>query len=114
MEAKDCENIIAPKAVKPVPQYLLIPAAPFLNDLRIFPCLIGRLTLNDRAAKVKNYLEKKKKRRFCKHIRYQCRQSLAEKRTRSNGRFVKSNSRKSTEDEDTLGTCVQYALCQEI
>ena len=107
------DEIIEPKVIKPISHYMLIPAAQFLQDSRIFPCLIGSLTVNDRAAKIKNYLEKKRKRKFNKHIRYECRQSLAVKRTRINGRFVKSNSRKSTEDEETMVTCGRL-VAQEI
>jgi CCT motif len=110
MEGRECEKIIAPKAIKATTQYLLIPAGPLLHDSRVFPCYIGTLDLNDRAAKVKMYLEKKRKRKFARHIRYQCRQSLAEKRTRLNGRFVKTSSRRSTEDEDSLINCMQYEM----
>ncbi|OMJ81206.1 hypothetical protein SteCoe_18383 [Stentor coeruleus] len=112
MEDMGCEVIIAPKAVKAITHYLLIPAAPLLQDLRIFPSYVGLLSSNDRAAKVKKYLEKKRNRKFKKHIRYECRQTLAVKRTRINGRFVKSNSRKSTEDEDTLFISVKSDPCE--
>lgn len=102
MEEDCCETIIAPKAINAVAQYLLIPAASFLQDSRIFPSLVGRLNEVDRAAKVRKYLAKKRKRKFAKHIRYECRRTLAVTRTRLNGRFIKSNSRKSTEDEETM------------
>jgi len=102
MEGDCFETIVAPKAIKAVTRYLLIPAASFLQDSRIFPCLVGRLTESVRAAKVRKYLEKKRKRKFAKHIRYECRRTLAVTRTRLNGRFIKSNSRKSTEDEESM------------
>jgi hypothetical protein len=100
MEEVRYEVIVVPKVVKAITRYLLIPATPLLQDLRIFPSYTGPLSSNSRAAKVKKYLEKKKSRKFKKHIRYECRQSLAVKRTRVNGRFVKCNSRRSTEDDD--------------
>lgn len=102
----DCSQIlIAPKAIKATTQYILIPAAPFFQDSRIFPSLFQKITELDRLAKVKRYLEKKRKRKFSKHIRYECRRTLAVTRSRQNGRFIKSNSRKSTEDEETLYIC---------
>ena len=108
------ETIIRPKPVKAISCYLLIPAAPLLYDLRIFPCFVGGLSKNDRAAKVKRYLEKKSMRKTRGHIRYQCRQSLAVKRTRVNGRFVKSNSRKSTEDDESLDACRASVPCESV
>lgn len=106
--------IVVPKAVKAITRYLLIPATPLLQDLRVFPSYTGPLSSNSRAAKVKKYLEKKKSRKFKKHIRYECRQSLAVKRTRVNGRFVKCNSRRSTEDEDSLLISSKYTICEGI
>lgn len=102
MEERSPDEIIEPKPVKAIGQFLLIPAGPLLYDPRIFPCFIGLLSKNDRAAKIRRYIEKKNKRKSAGHIRYHCRQSLAVKRSRLNGRFVKSNSRKSTEDDETL------------
>ena len=114
MELSPSEAIIAPKAVKAITHYLLIPAAPLLFDSRIFPLFAGPLTTNDRAAKVMRYLEKKRRRKFARHIRYECRQNLAVKRTRVNGRFVKSNSRKSTEDEETIFPLLKHEQPMEV
>ncbi|OAY71184.1 Zinc finger protein CONSTANS-LIKE 3 [Ananas comosus] len=46
--------------------------------------------LAEREAKVMRYKEKKKKRRYDKHIRYALRQAYAEMRPRINGRFAKA------------------------
>jgi hypothetical protein len=102
MEGDRSVTFIAPVAIKATTQFILIPAAPFFQDSRIFPSLLEKITELDRAAKVKKYLEKKRKRNFARHIRYECRRTLAVSRTRQNGRFIKSNSRKSTEDEETM------------
>ena len=108
------ETIIRPKPVKAISFYLLVPAAPLLNDIRIFPYFIGGLSMSDRGAKIKRYLEKKSMRKTRTHIRYQCRQSLAVKRTRINGRFIKSNSRKSTEDDEILDACRALQPCEAL
>lgn len=47
-------------------------------------------TPEERAARLSRYREKKARRIFGKKIRYQCRQSLAQGRPRSKGRFVKA------------------------
>lgn len=51
---------------------------------------MGFLTVEQRREKVAKYLEKKKNRKW-KHIRYNIRKDLADKRERIQGRFVKTN-----------------------
>ena len=109
MEGDFSQTLIAPKAIKAATQYILIPVAPFFKDYRIFPSLFKKITEIERLSKVKRYLEKKRKRKFSNHIRYECRKTLAVIRPRRNGRFIKSNSRKSTEDEETLSICEKLA-----
>ncbi|XBH88318.1 hypothetical protein VPH35_075611 [Triticum aestivum] len=46
-------------------------------------------TMQERAAKVMRYREKRKRRRYDKQIRYESRKAYAELRPRVNGRFVK-------------------------
>lgn len=53
------------------------------------PKFVGPLTLEERQEKISKYMEKKKNRRW-KSIRYSIRKSLAEKRQRFQGRFVKT------------------------
>lgn len=43
---------------------------------------MGALTVEERREKVKKYWEKKKRRTSQKHVRYECRKNLAEKRFR--------------------------------
>ena len=109
MEGVFSQTLIVPKAIKPATQYILIPVAPFLKDCRIFPSLFKKITELERSSKVKRYLEKKRKRKFSNHVRYECRRTLAAVRSRQNGRFAKPNSRKSTEDEETLNLCEKLA-----
>jgi Spy/CpxP family protein refolding chaperone len=59
--------------------------------------MVGLLTAEQRKAKLKNYLEKKRKRNSKNKVRYHCRQSLANQRFRFQGRFVK------LEDLPTIG-----------
>lgn len=51
--------------------------------------MVGLLTTEQRHIKVKNYLLKKQKRKSVNNVRYECRQNLAQKRFRYQGRFVK-------------------------
>mmetsp|Transcript_5787 Transcript_5787/g.6538 ORF Transcript_5787/g.6538 Transcript_5787/m.6538 type:complete len:191 (-) Transcript_5787:154-726(-) len=51
--------------------------------------MIGLLTEEERRQKVRRYLEKKKRRKGEKSVRYECRQDLASKRFRFQGRFIK-------------------------
>lgn len=50
---------------------------------------VGPLTREERLQKINQYLEKKKNRRW-KHVRYNVRKDLADKRERVQGRFVKT------------------------
>lgn len=82
-------DLVRPRAVKPVTSYLLVPATPLLmSTVNLY---VGPLTRTQRADKVRRYLEKKKSRSYSKKIRYECRQKLAEKRKRVQGRFMKGN-----------------------
>lgn len=51
--------------------------------------MVGLLTEQERQVKVQRYLEKKQKRKGERNVRYGCRQDLAQKRFRFQGRFVK-------------------------
>jgi len=86
--ACDAPELHQPIAVKPTTEYLLISAAPLFR-LAEGAGLIGPLTRTERADKIRRYLDKKKNRSFGK-VRYQCRKDLAQKRTRVQGRFVKT------------------------
>jgi len=44
--------------------------------------MVGTLTREERNEKLKKYLEKKKRRKSQKFVRYECRKNLAEKRFR--------------------------------
>lgn len=52
--------------------------------------MVGLLTAKERQIKVQRYLDKKKKRKGENNVRYGCRQDLAHKRFRFQGRFIKS------------------------
>ena len=43
---------------------------------------VGAMTVEERKEKVKKYWEKKKRRTSQRHVRYECRKNLAEKRYR--------------------------------
>ncbi|CAG9316617.1 unnamed protein product [Blepharisma stoltei] len=49
---------------------------------------IGTLTIEERHLKIEKYLEKRKRRNFCKKISYECRKRVADDRIRIRGRFV--------------------------
>lgn len=51
--------------------------------------MVGLLTAQERQLKVQRYLDKKQKRKGEYSVRYGCRQDLAQKRFRFQGRFVK-------------------------
>ena len=51
--------------------------------------MVGLLTASERKVKVQRYLDKKKRRRGEKAVRYECRQDLASKRFRYQGRFIR-------------------------
>ncbi|CAI2374857.1 unnamed protein product [Moneuplotes crassus] len=50
---------------------------------------VGLLTASERMVKVQRYLDKKKRRKGEKAVRYECRQNLASKRFRYQGRFIR-------------------------
>ena len=52
--------------------------------------MIGRLTKSERAAKVKKYLEKKRRRKWNKQVNYESRKKVADTRPRYKGRFLSS------------------------
>lgn len=52
---------------------------------------IGIYTRDERAAIIRRYRDKKKRRVWKKQIRYYCRKNLADRRIRIKGRFVKAN-----------------------
>lgn len=51
--------------------------------------MVGLLTESERKLKVQRYLDKKKRRKGEKAVRYECRQDLASKRFRYQGRFIR-------------------------
>lgn len=52
--------------------------------------MVGLLTAKERKVKVQRYLDKKNKRKAEGNVRYECRQDLAHRRFRFQGRFIKS------------------------
>lgn len=73
---------------------------------------LGPITLEERAAKVSRYLEKKKNRKW-KYVRYNVRKDLADQRQRVQGRFVKTNKIKfypmNTSFEESAGSFSEMA-----
>lgn len=61
---------------------------PINNSESIEKEFVGPLTSAERLAKVRKYLEKKRKKFLMKKYCYKCRQQVAEKRLRIKGRFV--------------------------
>ncbi len=53
-----------------------------------------KLSKEERKKRIEKYLEKKKKRKYNKKVIYECRKSLADKRMRFQGRFVKTGEAK--------------------
>ena len=49
---------------------------------------IGTITIEERKQKIRKYLEKRKRRKYCKRISYDCRKRVADNRLRIKGRFV--------------------------
>mmetsp|Transcript_9726 Transcript_9726/g.11011 ORF Transcript_9726/g.11011 Transcript_9726/m.11011 type:complete len:136 (-) Transcript_9726:157-564(-) len=63
--------------------------------------MVGLLTKKEREVKVKRYLEKKRRRKeqLNSKVRYECRQDLANRRYRLQGRFVKIEDIKRLEKD---------------
>lgn len=59
------------------------------HEAKISEKMVGLLTASERKVKVQRYLEKKKRRRGERSVRYECRQDLASKRFRYQGRFIR-------------------------
>uniref|UniRef100_A0A7S3NVU2 CCT domain-containing protein n=1 Tax=Euplotes crassus TaxID=5936 RepID=A0A7S3NVU2_EUPCR len=59
------------------------------NNTKTSEKMVGLLTASERKLKVQRYLDKKKRRRGEKSVRYECRQDLASKRFRYQGRFIR-------------------------
>jgi len=57
-------------------------------QLKQQPLKIGTLTYEERRNKIRNFLEKRNRRKFVKRISYDCRKRVADKRIRIKGRFV--------------------------
>ncbi|TNV85403.1 hypothetical protein FGO68_gene12946 [Halteria grandinella] len=55
---------------------------------------IGKLTLQERYAKIKRFKEKKQRRNWDKKIFYDCRKKVADKRLRIKGRFIRKEDQK--------------------
>jgi len=51
---------------------------------------IGKLTVDERLAKVRRYIEKRNRRKWMKKVSYHCRKHVADNRLRIKGRFVKN------------------------
>ena len=58
-------------------------------EVKISEKMVGLLTESERKVKVDRYLDKKKRRKGEKSVRYECRQDLASKRFRYQGRFIR-------------------------
>ena len=57
-------------------------------QLKQQPLKIGTLTYEERRNKIRNFLEKRNRRKFVKRISYDCRKRVADKRIRIKGRVV--------------------------
>lgn len=70
-----------------------IPAVTFKQDKKLVErkstVTIGKYTAMERQRRIEIYLEKRKRRRWGKSIKYSCRKKLADDRPRVKGRFVK-------------------------
>ncbi|CAL5187519.1 unnamed protein product [Lathyrus oleraceus] len=52
---------------------------------------VGRYSVEERKQKISKYRAKRKQRKFNKIIKYECRKTLADNRTRIRGRFARNN-----------------------
>jgi len=66
--------------------------------------MVGTITLEERRKKISKYLEKRKRRTFCKRISYECRKRVADKRLRVKGRFVTKEQASQFNDMNSSGS----------